>query len=401
MGFAGSERMRIDRRLLAVLLSVAAATSIPAQSADLRATMERGAAAMRAGRLEDAENDFREAVRLAPTVADAQLDFGLILAREGKIDEAIAALKQSLKLNPQMPSAHQFLGILLYNQHRVAESRQELLAELELDPKNVETLTFLANVELGEGHSVEAAEWLDRAYTLAPANMDVLELRGKAHDQIAHDSYARMAQLEPNNWHVHRVQAQIYAEQDRHREAIAEYEAAVKLETHNPDLYENLGDEYRNVSQLDLALAAYRKELALAPANPIAMYNVGSVQVELGASAEGVPLLFRAAEQMQGSSRAEYYLGRGLLTLNRDAEAASWLEKAAADDPGGEIGKRSYFELARADRKLHRTAAAEAATAGYNRIRESQEKAGKQDVQRFKEANSTTPASGGDSAPKP
>lgn len=387
--------------LAGAALSFALIGVVSAQDAAVRTAMERGAAAMRAGRLDEAEDDFREAVRLAPRMADARLDLGLILAREGKLDDAVRALRESLVIDPQLGSAHQFLGILLYNQHHPDEARKELLLELQANPKSVETLTSLANLELEAGHTVEAAGWLDRAYTLAPDDMNVLELRGKAHDQIAHDSYAKMAQLEPNSWHVHRVQAQLYAAEDRHREAIAEYEAAVALETQNPDLYEGLGDEYRNTSQLELALAAYRKELALAPANALALYNVGSVEVELGASADGVALLRQAVDVLKGSSRAEYYLGRGLLALGRDSEAADWLAKAAADDPDGEIGKRAFFELARADRKLHRTAAAAAATAGYNRIREAQERAGKQDVQRFKQANAAGSAAEPEAAPKP
>ena len=359
--------------------------------------MQRGVDAMRGGKLGQAEAAFRQAVQLAPGMADARFDLGLILAREGKLEDAIAEVRQALQLDPRLPSAHQFLGIFLFNAHRSDEARKELLAELALDPNSIDTLTFLANIDLTEGRSAEAAAWLDRAYALAPADLNILELRGRAHTQIGRDSYARMAELEPDSWHVHRVQAQLYADEGKHAAAIAEYQAAIRLEGRNPDLYEALGDEYRSTSQLEQALAAYQQEQSLAPANPIALYNVGSVEVELGSSAVGVPLLIEVTTLLPGSARAEYYLGRGLATLGRDTEAADWLTKATVDDPAGEIGKRSFFELARTDRRLHRTADAEKATAGYNRIRAAQDQASSKQVERFRKSGQAA----GEQQPKP
>ena len=372
---------------LGVLLCAA---GMHAQSDAVRGAMQRGVEAMRANQLAQAEGAFRQAVELAPAMADARFDLGLILAREGKLDDAIAELRRALTLDPRLPAAHQFLGIFLFNAHRSEEARKELLTELENDPDSLDTLTFLANIDLTAGRTAEAAAWLDRAYALAPKDLNILELRGRAHTQLGRESYARMAELEPDSWHVHRVQAQLYAGDGKHAAAITEYQAALKLEARNPDLFEGLGDEYRANSQLDLALAAYSQELKLAPANPLALYNVGSVQVELGNSAAGVPMLLKVVDLLPGSARAEYYLGRGLATLGRDPEAADWLQKATTDDPDGEIAKRSFFELARTDRKLHRVADAERATAGYNRIRQAQDRANSQQVERFKKSDAAT-----------
>lgn len=370
--------------VLAVCVAVLCLPATQAQTPEVRQAFERGAAAMHNGQPALAEQAFRDAVKLAPQMAEAHLDLGLVLGREGKLDEAVRSVQQALALNSSLPSANMFLGIFLFQANRPDEARSALQTELTRQPNNVETLTWLGNVELATGHPTRAAAVFDKAAENAPDNLDLLELRGKAHSQVAHDSYARMARLQPDSWHVHRVQAQLYADEGKHAEAATEYQAAIKQEMRNPDLYEGLGDEYRAASQMEAAQAAYQKELALAPANPVAMYNVGSVAIERGDSAAGVPLLLAMVKSYPGSPVAEYYLGRGLASLGRDQEAADWLGRSAAADKDGEIGKRSLYELVRVNRKLHRPDAAAAALADYNRIREAQEKASTQQVQDWK-----------------
>ncbi len=377
-------RRRWNLVLVCVGIHVLCLTTAAGQAPAVRQAFERGAAAMRNGQPAAAEQAFRDAVKLAPSMAEAHLDLGLVLGREGKLAEAIQSLQQAIILDPSQPSAGMFLGIFLFQSNRPDEARAALQKELSREPDNVEALVWLGNVELATAHPDRAAAALDKAAEKSPDNLDLLELRGKAHSQVARDSYARMAKLEPDSWHVHRVQAQIFADEGKHAEAVTEYQAAIKQQTRNPDLYEALGDEYRASSQLEAAQAAYQTELKLAPTNPVAMYNAGSVAIERGDSAAGVPLLQAMVKVYPGSPVAEYYLGRGLASLGKDQEAANWLQKSATGDHNGEIGKRSYYELTRIYRKLHRTEDAQAALADYNRIREAQEKASTQQVQDWK-----------------
>lgn len=99
------------------------------------------------------------------------------------------------------------------------------------------------------------------------------------------------------------------------------------MQPRNPDLYEELGDQYRIASQFEAAEDAYRKGLALGPANSIALYNLGSTEVERGESAQGVLTLQTVVASYPSSAVAEYYLGRGFAHLSRDQEAVVWLKK--------------------------------------------------------------------------
>lgn len=376
-------RTLLRRSALAPILAVCG-QALLSQGTPVQEAFARGVSAMRNGQSAAAEQAFRDAVRIAPNLAEAHLDLGLVLGREGKLDEAIGSVQRAIELNPSQNSAHMFLGIFLFQANRGEEARQALHAEIAHDPQNAEALTWLGNVDLALGHPERAVASLDRAAELTPNDANLLELRGRAHNLVAHDSYARMAKLEPDSWHVHRVQAQLFADEGKHAEAVAEYQAAVKQQPRNPDLYEGLGDELRVMNQLESAQAAYEKELAIAPANPVAMYNVGSVEIERGENAAGVTLLQTMVKVYPGSPVAEYYLGRGFAAVGRDAEAVNWLRRSAIADRDGEIGKRSWYELARLYRKLHQSAEEQAALVNFNRVRELQEKASNQQVHDWK-----------------
>ena len=365
-----------------------------AQGPALEEVFKRGALSLRSGHNAEAEQAFREAVRLAPRMAEAHLDLGLVLAREGKLPEATSSVEKALELNPNLESANMFLGIFLHQANREPEARNALQSEIDHHPGNAEALTWLGMVELASNRPEAAVGAFDRAAALQPDDLNILEYRGRAHNLVARDSYARMARLAPESWHVHRVRAELAAEAGDHTEAISEYQAALKSEDRNPEIYEELGDEYRKISQLDAAQNAYARELELSPNNAVALYNLGSTDIERGDNAAGVPLLKQMLKSSISSHVAEYYLGRGLAAQGQDQEAVSWLEKSSRSD--GEIAKRSFYELTRVYRKLHRTEDAQAALTAYNRMRESEQA---NDARQVEDWRKLSIAPTGDTAP--
>jgi len=384
-----------------LVISAAVLTSAQETETPVEAAFHRGALAMHNGHAAEAEADFREAVRLAPQMAEAHLDLGLVLGRNGKLDEAIQSLQTAIRLDPKINSAHMFLGIFLSQENRQQEAIDALQQELALNPDNVEALTWLGTVELAVGSPEEAVAPLDHAAKLKPDDLDILDERGRAHDLVARDSYARMARINPDSWHVHRVRAELYAGADRDADAITEYLAATRLEPRNPDLFVALGEEYRKTSQLDLAQKAFAQAVQLSPHNSIAVYDLGSTDIELGKYSDGVPLLQTMLASYTNAPVAEYYLGRGLAALNQNDEALQWLQKSIHDDPTGEVAKRSYFELARLYRRLKRPEDSEKAMAAYNRLREAADKQNAKQLQDWRKFNGQPSQSAQDNQSNP
>jgi len=69
----------------------------------------------------------------------------------------------------------------------------------------------------------------------------------------------------PKSWRVHQVLAQANAEADRHTDAVAEYQAAIKLAPTQPGLHEELGSEYRSLGKVREAEESFLANLKLPP----------------------------------------------------------------------------------------------------------------------------------------
>lgn len=364
-------------RILPVLVvsALLAATCLTAQpgtrhpSGSLDDLLREGTEAIQAGKLDEAEQLFQAAVKTSPENSMALMEFGVAELRLGKSEAAADSLHRAVELSPSLQGANLFLGIAYAQMHRVDESVAALRREIGLDPKNTQAYMWIGVVELQDGHPEKATEPLDRAAELAPNDLNILEYRGKAHSAVAFASYARMAVIEPDSWHVHRVQGQMYSQQSQHKEAIAEFLLAIKQMPNNSDLYEELGTEYRKSSQLELAQQAYAKELELSPNNPIAMYNLAKIDIETNRAAEGLELLHRVVAKYQNVPATYFYLGLGEFDEGHLPEALAALEKAKAMHPEPELQPRVEYELSRVYRKLGRLEDANRAVREYTRLK--------------------------------
>jgi tetratricopeptide (TPR) repeat protein len=122
----------------------------------------------------------------------------------------------------------------------------------------------------------------------------------------------------------------------------------------DPELYEALGDEEQRVSHTAEAASAYQSEVALNPTSPVALFNLGKIQVETGDKTQGVALVERAVQAHAAPAPTLFFLGLGLAKLGRNEEAAPKLEQALASPPSDAIRQRDYFELVRVYQRLNR-----------------------------------------------
>ena len=365
--------MRILQLVSAVALLVAG--GVAAQpSQPLEEALRKGTEAVRSGRYQEAEHWFQTAVRSSPNDPTALMELGVAELGLGKPEDATGNLRKAIAISPGLQGANLFLGIGFVQMHRVEEAVKALRRETELDPKNAQAWMWQGVVELQDGHPEKATEPFDRAAELAPNDLNILEYRGKAHSQVAFASYARMAVIDPNSWHVHRVQAQMYSQQSRHKEAIAELLEAIKQAPNNSDLYEELGGEYRKSSNLELAQQAYTKELELSPNNPIAMYNLAKIDIETNRSTEGLDLLRKVTANYANVPATWFYQGLGEFDSGNIDAALAALEKARNMHPEPELAPRIEYELSRVYRKLGRTEDANHAIREYTRMREQNSK---------------------------
>ena len=355
----GILRLKDSRRPLFACLLLCApllqAQSAPAApSGAVAHLMQSGAEAIHQGKPADAEGYFRQAIDAAPELPDAYLGLGMSELRQGKTAEAEVALGKAAELAPRLPGAHMFLGIAQYQRNQMDAAIASLQQEVAIQPENVEALTWLGIVELGAGHAQEAVGPLDRAAALSPRDPNVLDYRGRAHTQVAEESFRALTDLDPDSWRVHRALGEFAVQSKQYEQAIAEYRKVLEKQPNDPDMYEAIGDCYQRLSRSDDAAHAYESELQLSPNNPIALYNLGRIQVQKGDAGRGVALLRKAVEANALAAPTYYYLGLGLAQTGHPEEAAQWLEKSLSQSPSDFIRQGAYFQLGRVYQTLHR-----------------------------------------------
>ncbi len=139
--------------------------TVERQPANQRARIAYGSALASAGRLPEAQAEFRRAVQLDPSDGLARARLGTVLAAEQRFDEAIHELERALELRPDDVDAHRVLGQIYASRRQDARAVLHLGRAVELAGDHAEMLTGLAAI-LADSRDVSVRD-APRALALA------------------------------------------------------------------------------------------------------------------------------------------------------------------------------------------------------------------------------------------
>jgi tetratricopeptide (TPR) repeat protein len=357
-----------------LLFLLALAMPVRAQLTAASETQFRQASeAMRQGQLDQAADGFSSIVKASPTFAEAYLNLGLVREEQGRHPEAIDNFQKALQLKPRLRGANLFLGVSQYRTNHLDLALTALHKETVANPKDANAWMWLGVVALEKGDGQGAVDALDRAAKLSPDNVDILYHRGRAHLFVSNESYSKMFKADPKSWRVRQLLAEANASAERHMDAIAEYQAAIKLAPNEPRLHEDLGTQYRLAGKTQEAEQAYLKELEIDPENVTAQYKLGVLAIEKSDAAHGKSLIEAALRVRPDLQHSDYNLGRAEMLLGNDAAAAQHFERAttaAGSDP--DIVEQSWYQLGIVYRRLHRMEEAQKAMAAFQKLKDEE-----------------------------
>jgi len=122
---------------------------------DAEARFGLGYVRHRQGRLEDAEHNYREAIRLRPNHPRAHLNLGGLFAQEGKLGEARTELERAVAFAPRNAEARYNLGEVLRMLHEDAAAERAYRAAIALDPAHASAHEGLGRLLLRMGREEE------------------------------------------------------------------------------------------------------------------------------------------------------------------------------------------------------------------------------------------------------
>jgi len=106
----------------------------------------RGLAFQQLGEYEEAEKDFKEAIRLAPSADKPHINYGLLLQHEGRFKEAVFQFAEAVKLSPSN-LGYLYLGQALQRTNRLHEAIGAYQRALAITPGMIEAQNAIDSIK--------------------------------------------------------------------------------------------------------------------------------------------------------------------------------------------------------------------------------------------------------------
>jgi tetratricopeptide (TPR) repeat protein len=326
--------------LILLLLFVVTLAGASAQSADDEVTPQvqelyaQAKAAQQRGDDATAIQKYRAMLKLAPHLAPAYNNLGMLYFNQGDYPHAAQVLEQGLKLNPDMPTASAMLG-LSYAQMGESDKAEPLLeAVVRANPNDDNAQMALARVLINLKRYDEATPYLKSHLDHNPKDTQAWYLLGKAYLQLSEDALGRINQIDPNSVTAHIVAGEIDESMRNYDGALVEYKKAIDLAPQQPGSHEHMGSTFWVMGKWESAQSEFKAELVNDPNNCTARWKLANSMLEANAPAQdALTELNKVVEHCPNLMQARVDRARALVKLNKQDDALPDLLLAEKDSP--------------------------------------------------------------------
>jgi tetratricopeptide (TPR) repeat protein len=344
--------LRILRISLAILNSFVGSASLAV--AEVRQTPQNPSTAGIPGSSQDASS-----------VPGTDFERARHLLAQGKYDEALLALHGLEAKQPEMKGLAHELGAAYYRSGNFANAIFYLKRAQAQDPNDAEAEQLLGLSYYLAQRPAEAIPELEKVQTwFASANVDAAYILGICYIQTkdypsARKAFARMFDVPAESAASYLFTARMLLRQDFAPVAEEYARKAVALDPKLPLAHQLLGELYLYHSQIDDAIAEFRKELEINPGNATAYYKLADGYSRVQKFDEAERLLQRSIWLDPTSTGPYILLGKVLQKKGETELAVRALQRALAMDPNNPVPHHllglAYRDLGKneeADREL-------------------------------------------------
>jgi tetratricopeptide (TPR) repeat protein len=137
------------------------------------------------GKVEEAMEDYRLALRINPAYAEAHNNLGIEMAKQGNLNEAIVHFQEAIRSNPGLAGAHGNLGLSLALEHNPRGAVEEFQESLRLKPDDAAMHSLLGDVLADQGKYKEAIGQYREALRLGLINPKIHLNLGMALERVS------------------------------------------------------------------------------------------------------------------------------------------------------------------------------------------------------------------------
>lgn len=270
-------------------------------------------AKLRAGRVEEARQEFEALLKTNPQSVKAWQGLSLALERAGKYQEAVEALKRARASDDNDVTTHYDLAVMYERLGNLDAAIASYQRALEIDPQHFEAQYYLGLAYQNSQRWSQAQAALRKASELKPENAEVLNALARAYGHSADWDKAELAL--------------------RRTLAINPQELSALV---------NLSIVLVKKKQPSLAKPFVDKALALEPKQGQALGVAGWVELELGNFSQAESRFLSALEQDATDARAHQALAVLYQRQGKKEEAQTHFDAAAQLDP--ELGRQKKVD---------------------------------------------------------
>jgi tetratricopeptide (TPR) repeat protein len=317
--------------------------------------LRKGIAAQQHGDVQMAIDEYRKALAIRPDLAEARANLGAALAAAGQFDAAIEEDRRALENAPDKAAVRMNLALAYYKKGDFPHAQPEFEAVHAARPNDISAAMLLGYtyVKLGKGKAaVELLTPLERGHE---GNRDFEYVLASALIAAGNED-AGLPRMEKVARDTRSADAYVIAGSARlprreFREARADLDAALELDSSIPGLYALAGQARDALGDTDAATAAFQAALRTDPRDFTANLYLGAIRLKQRDLDGARPLLEMAIELQPQAPQARLQMAKLDAMTGKYAEAASMLEELEKADPNW---LDPHVELAPIYYKLHR-----------------------------------------------
>lgn len=322
---------------MAGVAPVAAQQSSSEVTPQVQQLYAQAVSAEHSGDLNAAIAKYREMIRLAPDIAPAYNNLGMLLFNEHNYPAAIPVLAKGLRINPRMGTSVIMLGLAYFEVGQNARAKPLLEEAVNGDPSNADAQISLAHVLLNLGEDQEAIDHLRAYLKIKPRDQQAWYLIGKTYLQLSESALGKVREISPGSPIAHEVAGEIDESMQNYGGAVVQYKKAVSQAPHDPDMMLHLGNVYWVMGKWQSAEVEFKNVLAVAPYDCQARWKLANSILQANGSAEtALTNLNQTIKECPNLMQARVDRARALIQLHQQKAALPDLllaEKKNPDEP--------------------------------------------------------------------
>jgi tetratricopeptide (TPR) repeat protein len=275
---------------------------------------------------DQAESQWREAVKIRPDLTDAQRALAALALRHGDLDALLQTAQQIIAAQPYSADGFILKGIVDLNREKYSDATQDAQQAMQRAPQSPAPYAQLGNIELIQKHYDQALTFYQQALdkdpssgeglsglmntyfvqkqfdkAIAAANAQIVKspnnanfydllgtalFNGKKDLPGAEAALRKAVELDKNNTDALEKLGKVQIQEGSADKALALYQQSIKDNPREVNFYILSGELYESKKDWDHAKSMYQQALSISPDHPLASNNLAYLILEQGGNVE-------------------------------------------------------------------------------------------------------------------